>query len=125
MLLVLGIGIFLVLVFAKRTSDKYNNLLKRYVEQSDANRKAMDDLRKIQEGHLAEQAKINQKYREVIQRIENNYRSQLEQLNVEKERDLKALIKANHDNPQEMARQINLLFGLPIYIVQGDESPSN
>lgn len=114
-LLLLGVGILAMVVLAKRKSDQYENLLKEFQGQMAQNSKELDELRKIQQDQIAAQAEITRKYREVVSRIEQNYRDQLQNLDANKEKELRAVIAANRNDPDAMAREINSVFGIPIY----------
>ena len=114
-LLLLFAGIIYAFLFAKNKNGMIEQLMKELREQQAVNRQQLDDLRKIQQEHITQQHEINQKYNEVLDRIQKDYREQLNTLDAQKEVDLRHIIATNKDDPAAMARDINILFGIPIY----------
>lgn len=112
---VLGIGLILGILFAKNKSLLIEELMKEFRDQQDRNRKQLDELRRIQQEQIASQQEINRKYNEVIDKIQREYQNQLHTLDVQKEADLRHIIAANKDDPAAMAKDINILFGIPLY----------
>lgn len=114
LLLLIG-GLIYVICFAKNKQVLFDQLLKEFKNQQEQNAKQLEELRKIQEEQVLKQQEINRKYNEVLDRIERDYREQLRTLDIQKERDLRNIIENNQDNPDAMAKDINILFGIPIY----------
>jgi uncharacterized protein YlxW (UPF0749 family) len=102
-------------IFAKNKAVLVDQLLKEFKEQQTQNSKQLDELRRIQQEQITKQQEINQKYNEVLDRIQQNYQDQLRTLDIQKEVDLRHIIATNNDDPAAMARDINALFGIPIY----------
>jgi biopolymer transport protein ExbB/TolQ len=115
LLLVLGAALVYAIFLAKNKSKVVDQLLKEFQNQQVQNRQQLDELRKIQREQITKQQEINAKYNEVLDRIQRNYQEQLRTLDVQKERDLRHIISVNKDDPAAMARDINALFGIPIY----------
>lgn len=114
-LLVLGVLLVYALIASKNKKDLYEQLLSEFQGQQAKNAKDLQDLRDIQQENLRKQEEINRKYNEVLDRIQKNYHDQLQNLDAQKEQDLRRIIAANHDNPTAMANDINILFGIPIF----------
>lgn len=109
-LLVLGVLLVYALVASKNKKDLYEQLLSEFQGQQAKNAKDIQDLRNIQQENLRKQEEINRKYNEVLDRIQKNYHDQLQNLDAQKEQDLRRIIAANHDDPNAMANDINALF---------------
>jgi len=114
-LLVLAVALVYTAIFAKNKAVLVDRLLKEFKDQQAQNSKQLDELRRIQQEQITRQQEINQKYNEVLDRIQRNYQDQLHTLDVQKEVDLRHIIATNKDDPAAMARDINILFGIPIY----------
>lgn len=115
LLLLLGAGLIYAFVFAKNKTAMVDQLLKEFKDQQTQNAKQLDELRKIQQEQITKQQEINQKYNEVLDKIQRDYQDQLHTLDIQKEVDLRHIIATNKDDPAAMARDINTLFGIPIY----------
>jgi phosphoglycolate phosphatase-like HAD superfamily hydrolase len=100
---------------AKNKSAIIDQLTKEFQAQQTQNREQLNELRRIQQEQIVKQQEINKKYNEVLDRIQVNYQEQLKTLDAEKERDLRRIIATNKDNPEAMAKDINILFGIPIF----------
>lgn len=115
LLLALVAGVIYAFLFAKNKSTMLNQLLRELREQQAQNVQELNQLRQIQQDQISKQQEINAKYNEVLDKIERDYRSQLQTLDIQKEVDLRHIIATNRDDPNAMARDINILFGIPIY----------
>lgn len=115
LLLVLGVLLVYAMIASKNKQALYNQLLQEFQGQQAKNAKELQDLRNIQQENLRKQEEINRKYNEVLDRIQKNYQDQLQNLDAQKEQDLRRIIAANHDDPNAMANDINTLFGIPIF----------
>lgn len=115
LLLVLGVLLVYAMIASKNKQALYNQLLQEFQGQQAKNAKELQDLRNIQQENLRKQEEINRKYNEVLDRIQKNYQDQLQNLDAQKEQDLRRIIAANHDDPNAMANDINALFGIPIF----------
>jgi uncharacterized membrane protein YhiD involved in acid resistance len=113
--LVIAAGLIYASILAKNKSTVINDLLKELREQQTRNSKQLDELRKIQHDQIVRQQEINAKYNEVLNKIQKDYQDQLRNLDSQKEADLRNIIATNKDDPSAMARDINILFGIPIY----------
>ncbi len=115
-LLLLLVGTLLYVVcFAKNKMVLVDQLFQELKSQQEQNAKQLEELRKIQEEQITKQQEINRRYNEVLDRIQRDYHEQLRTLDVQKEQDLRNIIENNHDDPAAMAKDINILFGIPIY----------
>ena len=115
LLLALGVLLVYAMIASKNKQTLYNQLLQEFQGQQAKNAKELQDLRNIQQENLRKQEEINRKYNEVLDRIQKNYQDQLQNLDAQKEQDLRRIIAANHDDPNAMANDINTLFGIPIF----------
>lgn len=115
LLLLLAIALIYAVCFAKNKMVLVDQLFKEFKSQQEQNAKQLEELRKIQEEQITKQQEINRRYNEVLDRIQRDYHEQLRTLDVQKERDLRNIIENNHDDPAAMAKDINILFGIPIY----------
>lgn len=115
LLIVLVMGMLYVIVVAKNKSAMIDNLMKELREQQAQNSQELNQLRQIQQDQIFRQQEINAKYNEVLDRIQRDYQEQLRTMDVEKEMNLRHIIATNKDDPAAMARDINTLFGIPIY----------
>lgn len=112
------VALFLVVVsvcIAVFSASKTKKLTDYIKETDDANRREYEALKANLDLHIRKQQEINDKYNQVLERIQRDYATQLEQLDKQKEKDLRLIIEKNNDDPQAMARDINLLFGIPIF----------
>lgn len=114
-LLVLAGALVYAAIFAKNKAVLVDQLLKEFKDQQVQNSRQLDELRRIQQEQITKQQEINQKYNEVLDRIQRDYQDQLHTLDIQKEVDLRHIIATNKDDPAAMARDINTLFGIPIY----------
>lgn len=124
-LALLLVGIVYTLVLAKNKAVLYDQLMRELRNQQAQNRKDLEELRKIQQDQIQKQQEIDRKYQEVVAKIEQDYRNQLRILTADKEKELRAIIARNNDDPNFMATEINNLFGIPLYIVPPPSSNSN
>jgi F0F1-type ATP synthase membrane subunit b/b' len=113
--ILLGAALVYVLIFAKKKQDSYNLLLKQLQDQIEKHHEEVEALEKEHEESLKRYAEIEKRYNETLQRIEQQYQDALSQLDKQKKQELHQIIAETHDNPDEMARRVNNLFGLPIY----------
>lgn len=113
-LFILLAALVYAIIFAKNKADNYNTLMKEFQDQLARNRQEIDQLRQLQEQELAQQAAINQRYNEVLTKIQQDYQSAMATLDASRRKELQNIIANTHDDPDEMARQVNSLFGLPI-----------
>lgn len=105
----------MAIIFGANSEASRAQLLKEFRAQSDANRLQLDQLRKVQQDHIAAQAAIEHKYQEVLVKIQTDYQEQIHTLDNQKKSELRTIVAATHDDPALMATQINALFGIPIY----------
>lgn len=115
MVILLGAGLLFAIISAKGKADSYNNLMKEFQDQLTRNHAELDQLRALQQSQIAQQQAINQHYNEVIDKIQHDYQSAVATLDANRRKELQNVIANTHDDPDEMARQVNALFGLPIY----------
>lgn len=116
-LLLLLLGMVCALLVTKSKSVLYDQLIKEFRDQQEQNRKALLELRKIQQDQILKQQEINRKYQEVVAKVERDYQGKLLSLTIDKEKELRAIIAQNNDDPVAMANEINSLFGIPLYTV--------
>ena len=116
-LLLAGAGLIFGLILLRRKTLGYDQLLNSFRDQQTQNRKQLEELRKIQQEQQVAQQAINTKYQEVIDRIQADYQDQLRTLDAKKAASLREIITTNHDDPYVMAREINSLLGIPLYII--------
>jgi predicted solute-binding protein len=114
-LIAFAIAMVFALVVAKNKSSLYAQLLEEFRNQQAQNTRNLDALRAVQADHITKQEAINKRYNEVLDHIQRDYQSQIQNLDVQKEKDLKHIIAVNQNDPNAMARDINILFGIPIY----------
>jgi uncharacterized protein YlxW (UPF0749 family) len=114
-LLVAFLVMVMAAVVAKNKTQVVERLLKELREQQTQNTKDLDQLRQVQKEQIDKQQEINRKYNEVMDTIQRDYQEQLRTLDIQKEIDLRHIISTNKDDPAAMARDINVLFGIPIY----------
>jgi len=118
LLLLISAGMLYALFLAKNKASMLEQLLEEFKDQQAQNKQQLENLRKVQQEQIAKQLEINAKYNQVLAHIQANYQEQLQTLNSEKEKDLKRIVATNKDDPSAMARDINILFGIPIYPTQ-------
>jgi flagellar motility protein MotE (MotC chaperone) len=110
------IALFVIAVCVALFSASKTKELANYIEETEnANRREYQALKANLDLHIRKQQEINDKYNQVLERIQRDYSAQLEQLDKQKEKDLRLIIEKNNDDPQAMARDINILFGIPIF----------
>src|SRR5574337_1218116 len=107
-------ALLFTILFAKNKMDNYNHLMKEFEDQLTRNHQELDQLRALQQQQLEQQQAINQRYNEVLDKIQRDYQSALATLDANRRKELQNIIANTHDDPDEMARQVNALFGLPI-----------
>lgn len=100
---------------AKNKAAIIDQLTREFQAQQTQNREQINELRRIQQEQIVRQQEINKRYNEVLDRIQTDYRDQLRTLDAEKEKDLRRIIAVNKDDPEAMAKDINTLFGIPIF----------
>jgi len=116
-LLLLLVGMVYTLLITKSKSVLYDQLTREFRDQQEQNRKVLEELRKIQQDQILKQQEINRRYQEVVAKVERDYQSKLHTLTADKEKELRAIIARNNDDPGAMAIEINNLFGIPLYTV--------
>lgn len=120
LLLLLGFGLIYAFAFARKKTTMIDELFQEFKDQQTQNARQLDELRKIQQEQIVKQQEINQKYNEVLDKIQRDYQDQLHTLDIQKEADLRHIVATNKDDPAAMARDINTLFGIPIYPTNSD-----
>lgn len=116
-LLLLLVGMVYTLLITKSKSVLYDQLTREFRDQQEQNRKVLEELRKIQQDQILKQQEINRRYQEVVAKVERDYQGKLLSLTMDKEKELRAIIARNNDDPGAMAIEINNLFGIPLYTV--------
>jgi hypothetical protein len=114
-IILLGIALVYALIFVKRKQDLSNDLLKQIQDQGKRHRDEVDALVKVHEEEVKRHAEIEKKYNETIVKIEQEHQQALQQLDRQKKQELHQIIETTNDDPDEMARRVNSLFGIPIY----------
>lgn len=101
-------------VFLIQDHSRYEQLSEQFQAMSGRHRQELEDLRKVQDAERVRQQQIETAYRESLARIEAQRATGLQQVETAKKTELRTIVEATHDNPAEMARRVNELFGLPI-----------
>lgn len=124
LVVILFIAMIYAVIFAKNKMANYETLLKDYQDQIARSHAELDQLKQIQQQEEAQQQAINQQYNDVLTKLQTQYAQQLAALDDDKKKQLQNIIASTHDDPQEMARQVNALFGLPIMTVPAVPPPA-
>ncbi len=114
LLLLLAVGLVYAFLVARKNQTLYNKLLGEMQGQIQRHHEEVDALQKIHNDEVKRYAEIEKNYNETITRIQQQHQQALEQLDKQKKQELRQIIASTHENPAEMARRVNDLFGLPI-----------
>ena len=97
--------------------SRYAQLSEQFQAMSGRHRQELEDLQKVQDAERVRRQQIEAAYRETLAKIETQRAAGLQQVESVKKTELRTIVEATHNDPAEMAKRVNALFGLPIYEV--------
>lgn len=109
LLLILS-SLFSIFLFLEK--NKLTNLLE---ERNKNYNKEIENLRALRDNELRERILIERKYQEQLDRLKQEYQLNLQNLDKDKEKLVKDVLKETKDSPEKAALRINEIFGIPVY----------
>ena len=114
MSLVLGIGILYTMFIAKNKEDNIKLLISERERISKEHQQTLANIQSQVENEIKKRQEIEKKYNDLMDKIKNEYDQGVIEIAETKKKEIKDLIKRNHENPAAMANSINQLFGIQI-----------
>lgn len=109
---VILVALTVAYIFFKKESQGRMDLL---LEQINDYKAQIDLLNKSREEERKRQEEIDKRYRETLQRINQNRTEGLERLNTEQKKEIRAIVEQTHDDPELLANRVNSFLGIPVY----------
>jgi TolA-binding protein len=117
--LLAGIVALFSLVFAVGSASKASTLLNSLNREALQHKEDLAKLEQIQKENEQRQQRIEATYRETLARVAAQRQQELLNIDNATKDQVKSIVEQTHDDPTEMARQLNTLLGLPIVVASG------
>ena len=109
---VLGlVGVVIALEKGSEASKLLNDLNKQALQH----KSDIEKLQRIQQENSERVVRIEETYRATISRIETERQTLLQEVTNSQRSQVRTIVEQTHDNPVEMARQLQETFGLNIF----------
>ena len=110
------IAVLALVAFFGRRSDVATKLLRT---RSDSYKEQIDVLNESHANEIEKRDEIIRVHQEVMEQLDGQLESDLQEVDRRKEKRIKELVKENHDNPEGLSRALGDAFG--IRYVPGDK----
>lgn len=117
--LLAGIVALFSLVFAVGSASKSSELLNTLNREALKHKEDLAKLERIQVENQQRQQRIEATYRDTLARVATQRQQELLNIDNATKDQVKAIVEQTHDDPTEMAKQLNTLLGLPIVLSSG------
>ena len=113
-LALLGVAILFLFARGCERSTAYDELFKKYKEQSKSQQTRIEDLQKIQSEEYEKLDKQIKSYIKEVERIEKEYKEELEKISSSQNKRRKKIIENHDDDPDSLTEAVYNTFGIPI-----------
>ena len=111
--LFLGAAIPIIILILVGRSSSAKNLIAKIREDY---KKEIDVIDKAHEKEIADKELAQKRYAESVERIENEFLENREELDSKKKKEIQKIISENADNPGEITRRISEITGFDIHV---------
>jgi predicted RNase H-like nuclease (RuvC/YqgF family) len=94
--------------------DAYQNLFDQYGESISDYQQQLKDMHDLQESERLEQARQLQAFIEEMNRIESEYKQEIERIDTRRQRRQTQIVREAQEDPGTLTRRIRDTFGIPI-----------